>query len=210
MGTSRRGRLPAEERAAREDAILDAALAELVERGPDQMSMLGVARRAGASKETLYAWFGDRHGLVTALIRRNADDAAAGVETALTGDADPHVTLVGFATGLLRLLTSPSSVVLNRAAMASPELAAVLLQSGRHRVGPLVERYLAELHADGAIDAQSPSESFELLYGLVVRDTQIRVLLGEESPPDLEGRATAAVDAFFQLSQNARPGETRP
>ena len=36
---------------------------------------------------------------------------------------------------------------LNRAAMASPELAETLLASGRHRVGPLVERYLATIEA---------------------------------------------------------------
>lgn len=205
---SRRGRLPADERAARESAILDAALAELVDLGPDRMSMLGVARRAGASKETLYSWFGDRDGLLTALIERNADAAAAGVEAALATEADPRDTLVGFATGLLGLLTSPSSVVLNRAAMTSPDLAASLLRSGRHRVGPIVERYLAELHARGMLHAPDPAESFELLYGLIVRDTQIRVLLGDDPPADLEGRAADAVDAFVLLNENTRPPES--
>lgn len=197
----RRGRLPADERSAREDAVLDAALAELVEHGPDGLSMLGVARRAGASKATLYSWFGNRDGLLTAMIRRSADRTAVGVEHALRGDADPVDTLTTFAAGLLGMLTAPPSVALNRAAMTSPELAARLLESGRHRVGPLVERYLAELAGNGVIAVADTDDAFRLLYGLVIQDTQIRVLLGEPAPdPDaIRDRARRAVSRFFAL-----------
>ena len=198
----RRGRLPAAERAARERAILDIALAELIERGADGLSMLGVARRAGASKETLYAWFGDRDGLLAALIERNADQAISGVRDALDRpDNDARTTLVGFAIGLLRLLTGPASLALNRAAMSSPALAERLLRSGRHRVGPHVETYLAVLDDANTIAAPDPAASFELLYGLVVRDLQIRVLLGEPPPrpKELAARAAVAVDQFLRL-----------
>ena len=194
--------MPAAERAARERAILDVALEELIEHGADGLSMLGVARRAGASKETLYAWFGDRDGLLTALIERNADEAVVGVRGALDRpDDDARTVLVGFAIGLLRLLTGPASLALNRAAMSAPALAERLLRSGRHRVGPLVETYLAALDDADTLTAPDPAASFELLYGLVVRDLQIRVLLGEPVPPprELAARAAMAVDQFLRL-----------
>ena len=55
----------------RQQAVLDAALALLVEEG-DQLTMTAVARRASCSKETLYKWFGDRDGLLTATVQWQA------------------------------------------------------------------------------------------------------------------------------------------
>lgn len=198
MTTSRRGRLPSSERAAREASILAAAQTALVELGAEHVTMLDVARRAGASKQTLYSWFGDRDGLLTAIIRHNADQTAATIEHALDSDADPVATLTGFAVGLLTLLTRPESIALNRAAMSSPALAAELLASGRYRVGPIVERYLAELDSRGQLAIDDPSDAFTVLYGNVVRDTQIVVLLGAAPPsePAIRRRAQRAVDDF--------------
>lgn len=163
--------------------------------------MLGVAKRAGASKETLYSWFGDRDGLLTALIERNAEQTVSRVRAALDSPDDERSVLEAFATGLLRLLVGPSSVALNRAAMTSPDLAALVLRSGRHRVGPLVESYLASLDDDGHLTVPDPASAFELLYGLVIRDTQIRVLLGEPAPTAkaITRRAEEAVDQFLRL-----------
>ncbi len=198
----RRGRPRAGEREERRRRVIDAAFAELVEHGAEHVTMLGIAERAGSSKETLYSWFGNRLGLLRAMIEENADGAAARVEDALDGDDDPRDTLVGFSTGLLLLLTDPRSVALNRAAMTSPELAETLLASGRHRVGPIVEEYLAKLTEAGVLSVDDPAAGFRLLYGLVIRDTQIRVLLGEAppSPETLEAEAEAAVDAFLRLT----------
>lgn len=200
---SKRGRPRAGERAEREQRIVAAALNELIEHGYERVTMLDIASRAGASKETLYNWFGSKEGLFAALIKANADRSAQRVEEALDNDADAHEVLVGYATGLLRLLTSPESVALNRAAITSLELADALLAHGRHRVGPLVETYLAQLSDDGVISVSNPAQAFELLYGLVIRDTQIRVLLGEPPPSadEIGQRSTAAVDQFLALTQ---------
>ena len=199
----RRGRLPAAEREQRRVAVLEATEAALLEEGYDSVTMLAIAKRAGASKETLYSWFGSRDGLFAALIEHNADGSAAAIDAALSTDEPTDVTLVRFATGLLRLLTSPPSIALNRAAMQSPELSALLLASGRHRVGPIVERYLAGLHDAGEINAPDAAAAFELLYGLVIRDTQIRVLLGEAKPSAsaISQTAELAVERFLTLVQ---------
>ena len=110
-------------------------------------------------------------------------------------------TLTGFCEGLLRLLTTDQGIALNQAAMNSPELAEILLASGRHRVGPIVEEYLATLATQGVIKIESPADAFTLLYGLTIRDTQIRVLLGEDPPsPDaVANQAATAVHSFWRL-----------
>ena len=205
--TTRRGRPPAGHRAEREQAILDATLAELIEHGWEGVTMLAIARRVGSSKETLYSWFGNREGLLRALIQHNADVSAqritAALDSAVESQADPVDTLVGYARGLLTLLTGEGSVVLNRAAMSNPDLAAVLLESGRHRIGPLVERYLADLSRSGRLAlTMEPEEAFRVLYGLVMQDTQIRVLLGEPPPSAsvVAERAEVAVARFLTLA----------
>jgi AcrR family transcriptional regulator len=216
-GAGRRGRPPAGSSAAHREVVLDAVFELLVERGYQGTTMAAVAERAGSSKETLYAWFGSKQGLFTALIRRQAEATNRAVAAALDGGGqglDPAATLTAFATNLLRLLLGERSVALNRAAIAelggsaggqgpgAGALAATLLAQGRHRTGPLVEAYLARLAAAGQLRIDDPAEAFQLLYGLVVRDLQIRVLLGEPppGPAALADQARVAVDRFLALT----------
>lgn len=211
----RRGRPPAGTSAAHREVVLDAVFELLVERGYQGTTMAAVAERAGSSKETLYAWFGSKQGLFTALIRRQAEAANQAVAAALDDEgADAAATLTAFATNLLKLLLGERSVALNRAALAelgggraagrepAGELAAVLLTEGRHRTGPIVEAYLARLAAAGRLRIDDPADAFQLLYGLAIQDLQIRVLLGEAPPPPdaLAAQARTAVDRFLALT----------
>jgi AcrR family transcriptional regulator len=198
----RRGRPPAAERAGRRDAALDAALAEICDKGFERLTMSGVAARAGSSKESLYVWFDSKEGLVAELIRRQSARTNTAVESALTTNQPVREVLVGIATNLLNVLLSDTSLALNRAAMSSPALAAILLQRGRHTTGPLIERYLARLHREGLMQIGDPAEAFRLFYGLTIQDSQIRALLGEPPPNAAERSrmARSAVGWFITLA----------
>ena len=85
---------------ARQKDVLDAALVLMVEQG-DQLTMTAVASRASCSKETLYKWFGDRDGLLTATVQWQAAKVTVGSvdrqwldlsSRRLTGGAAPGVT----------------------------------------------------------------------------------------------------------------------
>lgn len=185
-----------------------AALEVVADQGFDRTTVQMIAGRAGASKETIYAWFGGREQVIAAVIEVNADDVADTVSRILaTGDRttieQARAALTAYGGAQLRLLTGRQSVMLNRAAMSSPTLAKVLLAGGRHKVGPIVESYLRRLDDDGVISIPSTAEAFRLLYGLVVRDTQIRVLLGDEPPnaAAITSQAQVAVEQFFQLTR---------
>jgi AcrR family transcriptional regulator len=203
----RRGRPPAAERARRRDAALDAALAEIRDLGFEQLTMSAVAARAGSSKESLYVWFDNKEGLVANLIRRQSARTNAAVEAALAAASrPPQEVLIGIATNLLNVLLSDTSLALNRAAMSSPALAAILLQHGRHTTGPLIERYLSQLHQDQVIQTGDAAEAFRLFYGLTIQDSQIRALLGERPPDAAERvrRAELAVSRFLSLTAPLR------
>lgn len=99
------------------------------------------------------------------------------------------------------MLVGERSIAINRAAMAAPELAEVLLAEGRFAAGPIVEKYLARLDDIGVLRIADPVAAFRMLYGLVVQDTQIRVLLGDRRPTheELRAQAAAAVETFVGL-----------
>lgn len=171
--------------------------------------MQDIADHAEASKETLYAWFGSKEGLVSALIERNARTSTVQLERALNKPpdnvAEVRTILIEHANALLRLLMSDISIQLNRASIGSPVLAESLLNNGRHLVGPIAEKYFQNLYEERLIAESDASQAYSRFIGLVVQDTQIRLLLGEQTLPDqdIESRAIWAVDAFLRLHRNA-------
>lgn len=199
---SRRGRLPADLAVERRNDILDAALAELIERGYESATMAGIAQRAGASKETLYAWFTNREGLFQELIERDVAQAVQQIEAALESKGDSRVVLQAVVLCLLEQASDPSSLAIARAAMQSPFLSDQLLTWYRTRVGAAVERHLATLKKERVITALTPKDAFELLYGIAFRDLGYRWLLGEAplSRRQLQTRARKAVEQFMVLA----------
>jgi AcrR family transcriptional regulator len=178
----------------------------LSEKGYRDASMLEVARRASASKETLYAWFGDKRGLFEAVIRRNAEAVQAVLARHLEGDASTEVVLVEFGRALLELLLGDGAVAINRAAISEarsdPRLAQILASTGRDATLPNFIRFL-ELHREqGALRLEAPSEAAETYLGLLLGDTQIRRLLGLLPAPkkaQIEARALRAAKNFLRL-----------
>jgi AcrR family transcriptional regulator len=93
---------------SRQEAVLDAVLSLMVEEG-DQLTMNAVARRASCSKETLYKWFGDRDGLLTATVRWQAARVRAGEYDRQTLDAPAlRDSLKDFAANWLTVISSPT------------------------------------------------------------------------------------------------------
>lgn len=189
-------------RANRRNEILDIAKATMIETGVDQTTMLRIANEAGASKETLYNWFGTKTGLVEALCVREADVMNHAIAAALADESqDMRTVLENLAIGLLRTLLGEWSLSINRAGMQSPEIAVTVLNSGRFSVGPLVEAYLEQQADRGAIRIFSGDDAFRLLFGLVMQDAQTRALLWNQAddPADYPARARVAVDRFLRL-----------
>ncbi len=190
----------------RQQAVLTAALDLLVENG-DGLTMTAVARRASCSKETLYKWFGDRDGLLTATVQWQAAKVRMPVVDRSHLNAKALRTSVEqFARDLLTVLTGEISVTLNRtavthAAQEKDSLGTIVLENGplaiRRRLKPIFEagRDARLLRFENSEDA------FRTFFGLVVRDVQIRMLLGDKTlaQTNIEADAKAATDQFFAL-----------
>ena len=193
--------------AKRREEILKVALSVLAERGYRGASMREIAERAQASKETLYAWFGNKRGLFEELVRWQAGrvDAVIAPNLERAGD-DPSEVLRGFALELQRLLLGDRAVVINRAAISEatsdPTFAQILATQGRDSVVPKLVRYLEAQRERGRLDFEEAGVAIDALIGLAIGDQQVRRLLGVlpmPEPEQIEARAERTVEQFLTL-----------
>ncbi len=187
-----------ENKAARKQRIEQAALELLASNGYLATSMLSVAKRAKASNETLYNWYGNKQGLFRSLVETNAGEVRALLEHDLAQDRPPEATLKALGPLLLGLLVSDRAITLNRAAAADPsgELARELIQAGRGTVAPLIADVFVKARDAGILSFDDAGEAVGLYLDLLVGDLQIRRVLGAVpnlTQSQIERRASRAL-----------------
>lgn len=188
----------------RREAVLDAVLALLVEKGAAAFTMAAVAQRASCSKETLYKWFGDRDGLLSATVRWQASKVRAGSYDRQRLDAGAlRESLEAFAGNWLRVIGSETSIALNRVAIGQAEtLGGIVLANGRLAIGERLKPLLVDARKAGLLTFGDAEDAFRTFFGLVGRDVQIRLLLGDRLVLDeatIAGDARRAADQFLAL-----------
>jgi AcrR family transcriptional regulator len=170
------GLSPSETRRARqrEDArraILDATEALLLEAGGEAFGVRALAARCGYTAPTIYHYFGDKDGLIDALLEERFASLLAEVRTVPQSD-DPLENLRGMLRAYLRF------------AEANPTFYRVILanrRSGPDRLPPGVEaavqvmmRPWDDLRAAGRLDVD-PEVASQALWGLMHGLTALRV-----------------------------------
>lgn len=192
-----------EKRSIRQQQIETAAYKVLESKGYGGTSMLGIAKQARASNETLYNWYGDKQGLFQALVTRNADEVKQHLQDELETDNDALSILGTLGPKLLDLLTGDRAVALNRAAAAdsSGELGAAISQSGREAVFPLLKKVLEQARDDGQLTFDQPADAVGLYLDLLIGDQQIRRVIGRLERPSEAFRLERSDRAVRHLRQ---------
>jgi AcrR family transcriptional regulator len=173
--------------------------------------MAGVARRASCSKETLYKWFSDRDGLLTATVQWQASKVRV-VPVAKEGldEESLFTSLEHFARDWLLVLSGSTSIALNRLAVShagsgKSDLGEIVLNNGPIAMARRLKPVLETGRDAGLLDFDDIDEAFASFFGLVVRDMQIRLLLGdhhEVSDAEIIRDARTATRQFFALYGN--------
>jgi len=179
--------------------------------------MTAVAQRASCSKETLYKWFGDRDGLLTATVQWQALRVrVAPINPARLDLAALIDRLNEFAVNWLMVIGTETSIALNRVAIAQGRSAArlgrIVLDNGRLEMGRRLKPLLEAGRSAGLMTFDDTETAFRTFFGLVARDVQIRLLLGD--PIDLS-EATIRTDAAraarqFLALYGAQPRSAQP
>lgn len=162
----------------RKQAIHQAAYALLKEKGYKSTSMLAIAKRASASNETLYRWYGSKSALFAELVHHNAERAHQLLLVALEENKNPLETLAALGPILLAILTSDQAVALNRAAVTdlteTGTLGQVVAEEGSHRLMPLIIEVFSAAKKQQFLQIDDPQEVAEIYINLLIGDWQIR------------------------------------
>jgi AcrR family transcriptional regulator len=189
-------------------AIKEAAFEILAEKGYKAASMLEIARRAKASNETLYKWFGNKQALFATLVEDNAREARELLEAALAEGGNPLEALLRLGPVLLGIVTGEKAVALNRAAAGdvfeTATLGKTIADNGRETILPLLTAIFDRANDDGALAMSDPAEAAETYINLLIGDLQIRRVIGVAKPPDREeaeartARAVAHIGRIYR------------
>ncbi len=205
-----------EKQDARRKLIEEAAYEILSERGYRSSSMLLIAKKAKASNETLYRWYGSKQGLFTALVEENARSVNEGLEVCLSKNKDPIETLSLFGPALLQLVTSPRAIALNRAAAAEADnhelgttLGDAIAKAGKETIAPLIERVFSAAADSGHWPAHQVKDASETYLSLLIGDTQIRRAIGVQDPLTDEQCTKRAEKALKLTAQLFKPGRAK-
>ncbi len=167
-------------RETRREEILEAALREFVARGFSGASMEAIARRAKASKETLYAWFGNKEKLFNTLFAERIEQIVRTTTGRPPADPDPRVVLPVIAAGTLRFTMAIAPLM--GVAVAEGNKAQSLRRGMketlvRDRTG--FHRYLEWCRDQGRIAFDAPVDEIGSIFiGMAMGEWQMRVGYG--------------------------------
>ena len=204
---------------ARQKDVLDAALRLLVEEG-DALTMTAVARRASCSKETLYKWFGDRDGLLTATVQWQASKVrVAPVDRQRLDLAsltrEPGTFRLGLAERDFERHVDRAQPGGGRPCRrrAKSDLGAIVLENGRFAMARRLKPVLEAAREAGLLAFDDAETAFRTFFGLVARDVQIRLLLGDRlklTEAEIGRDAVRRRSSFSLFTGQTPAGRARP
>jgi TetR/AcrR family transcriptional repressor of mexJK operon len=208
--SSTRGRPPARDVLLREQRLLDVATELFLERGFKRASMDEIARRAGASKQTLYARYPSKSALFEAIVERKSTQIFEAIGP-LSDEAPIRETLIRFGVTFLDRILTPEARGLHRVVTAEcvefPELGELFWKLGPGRMHARLAEYLETQRVSGLIQCESCTRAVESLMGLLVSPILLRTNLGLPTPhtrsqAQRAAWATHTVDLFLRSVQN--------
>lgn len=201
-------------RTQRIEAILAAAQAVFLELGYEATSLDAVARRANASKATIYAHFGNKLGLFEAIMRSVIAQVQMPLQAPGAASATETLTRVG--TGFLTLMTSPAPLAFYRLIVTTgaemPELTQLWFENGPRRIIGAIGAFLAERTAAGELDVPDPDTAAELFLMSLRGTVHLQALTGLIHPPFdalIAAKVRAAVAMFMRAYGVPKPRPSR-
>ncbi len=187
-------------------ALLDAARACVAERGIARTTVADVARRAGASRMTVYRIFPDASTLWSSLLTREVRMVVEEAEASATGLPTARERLIAATSAAVVALRNDP--VFRRVIELDGDRLLPYLTTRRGHAQELaiatVRRHLAAGRRDGSI-RELKADAVGRLFELIVRSLVVA------SPGLVDDAATSAIDAELRLMLDAwlRPAEPR-
>lgn len=194
-----------DESTCRTNFLLDTAAEVFLEQGFEGASVGEIARRAKASKQTIYLRYPSKAELLQAVVQRRADLNYRRLSSLLIFEAKPREALTVFGAGLLDIVLDQNAMgILRLVYMEScrfPELGKILYGCGPGPCLRLMESYLAQQVAAGRLEIPILTIAAEQFLDMLTGRLVMRSALGLFPAPSAEDkklRVECAVDVFLK------------
>lgn len=185
-------RVPGQIDVAKTEAILDAAVEVIGERGL-AAPMEAIARRAGVSKQTVYNHYGSKAELMRALMNRRVEAITASLREPGAID-NPTEALEAYARSVLETVITTKSYSMMRVIMLGsgemPDVAKEVFEAGPLSARRQLAAFLKTETELGRMKVENFDQAAEFFSGMVMGHSQLRSLLRlpSDKTPDEYGR----------------------
>src|SRR5579872_6833379 len=185
MGTTTTVRT--EQESPKRQLMLEAGAELFMANGFGTVSMDAIARAAGVSKATLYAYFTSKDQLFATIIGEACRQNLAVAHFLPEGQPDVRAALTGLAGQMLRFLLEERPLAIHRVVISEsvrfPELGRAFYDNGPGVFRRLFGDWLAAQTAAGRIAVPDPAIAADQFMGLIRSGPYLRATLGLTPPP---------------------------
>ena len=217
------GRPTAVESAQRAADLLDTAAAVFSEKGYEQATVGEIARRASASKQTIYSRFPTKGDLFTAVMTRRSEAGFSRVTDLVQSTEPIQQVLTGYAVELLVPFVHQETLRMLRtiigAAEAFPDVGRSFWDIGPVRAHRMLAELLRDRMAKGELREHDPDAASHLFLAMCSGRYWYRTLVDirpRVTPADTRAYAGDVVRAFLAIygpdtteALDAVPGSSR-
>jgi AcrR family transcriptional regulator len=193
-------------RAARRQAILDAAHDLFLEKGYDATTLSDIVGRSGGSLATVYELFENKPGLLKAMVQGQCGRVSGGMDRAFCAQQPVEITLRELAEHLFDEVLAPRTLGLFRVVVAQcafqPELGKLLYEAGPAMGKAKVASYLESQNQAGRIAVSDTQATAQMFFQMVIGHHHHLLLMCAIEPPSKAARAAHldfAIRSFLKL-----------
>lgn len=167
---------------ARRQAITDAAKRLFVRQGYESTSLAQIIEVSGGSLATLYKMFGNKEGVLLAVLADDPSNGLRTIERIASEDLTPHETLMRIGLSMHEKFMRPETLAMMRICIGlslkdkawGERLDTALAEPTKQRLAALFSAWQGE----GAIPAgDDPVELAEMFLGMIVHEFQLRAIM---------------------------------
>ena len=182
------------------DVILNAATELFLESGYSRVSVDAIIARVGGSKRTIYAYFGDKNGLFSAIVHNLCHKIVSPLTDLDLRGLPPGQALKQLSETFFDVVLAPDTLELHRLVVAEaphfPDAGQAFFASAPSVSYRCLADYFAWAQAEGLIKPGDCHRRSTLFLDALTGDIQLRCLLGLVDTPDRQRLAEAADEAI--------------
>jgi AcrR family transcriptional regulator len=172
-------RVPGQIDVVKSEAILDAAVEVIGERGLSA-PMAAIARHAGVSKQTVYNHYGSKAELMRALMQRRVESITASLREPGAVE-NPTEALEAYARSVLETVITTKSYSMMRVIILGsgemPDIAQEVFEAGPLNARRQLAKFLETETRLGRMKVEDFDQAAEFFSGMVMGHSQLRSLL---------------------------------